>query len=123
MDVSSYYTRLKVFWDELRKFQPSAECRYGVSKAFVDFQQQEYVIQFLMGLNESYAQARANILMQEPLPTFSKTFSLLIQEERQRTIQQNVFALTDPGMSIEAKSVSRVASSLFTLWLQGTYKG
>ena len=55
-------------------------------KQWVDYQQHEYVMQFLMGLNESYAQNRGQILMIEPLPSLSKVFSLIIQEERQRSI-------------------------------------
>ena len=42
-----------------------------------DYQQQEYVILFLMGLNDSYAQTRGQILMMEPLlPIFQKFLHL-----------------------------------------------
>lgn len=40
-------------------------------------------MQFLMGLNESYAQIHAQILMMDPIPVMSKIFSLVIQGERQ----------------------------------------
>ncbi|XP_065620096.1 uncharacterized protein LOC136063519 [Quercus suber] len=43
-------------------------------------------MQFLMGLNESYSQIKGQILLMEPLPTINKVYSLLIQEERQRSI-------------------------------------
>ena len=50
----------------------------------MEYQQQEYVLQFLMGLNKPYAQIRAQILMQDPFPPINKVFSLVVQEERQR---------------------------------------
>ena len=43
-------------------------------------------MQFLMGLNESYSQIKGQILLMEPLPTVNKAYSLLIQEERQRSV-------------------------------------
>lgn len=43
-------------------------------------------MQFLMGLNDSYAQIRAQILMVDPFPVIAKVFSIAVQEERQRSI-------------------------------------
>ena len=43
-------------------------------------------MQLLMSLNGSYAAMRGQNLMIEPLPTVSRFFNLLIQEERQRSI-------------------------------------
>ncbi|KAG6707143.1 hypothetical protein I3842_06G017400 [Carya illinoinensis] len=39
-----------------------------------------------MGLNESFASARAQILLMEPLPPLNEVFSLVLQEEQQREI-------------------------------------
>ncbi|XP_059295665.1 uncharacterized protein LOC132049003 [Lycium ferocissimum] len=47
------------------------------------------LIQFLMGLNDGYAQARGNILMINPLPSISHTYSLLLQDENQREVYMN----------------------------------
>ena len=52
----------------------------------MNHQRQEYVMQFLMGLNESYGGIRGQILMLDPLPLVAKVFNLVFQEERQRTI-------------------------------------
>ena len=41
---------------------------------------QEYAMQFLMGLNESYAGICGQILMIDPLPLVSKVFNLIVQE-------------------------------------------
>ncbi|GMI70518.1 hypothetical protein HRI_000721100 [Hibiscus trionum] len=44
-------------------------------------------MQFLMGLNESFAHARGQILLLDPLPSITKVFSLVAQEESQRFIR------------------------------------
>ncbi|KAL5575803.1 hypothetical protein UlMin_017502 [Ulmus minor] len=82
LDVNSYFTKLNILWDELKEFQPVPVCHCGGLRIWTDHQHREYVLQFLMGLNESYAQIRGQILMMEPLPAINKVFSLVIQEER-----------------------------------------
>ena len=77
-DVSCYYTKLKTLWDELKDFHPIPVCSCGGMKALVDYQQTEYVLTFLMGLNASYTQIRAQILMQDPFPFINKVFSLVV---------------------------------------------
>ena len=84
--VSSYYTRLKSLWDELSNFRPIPDCSCGAMKVLLDNKQHEYVMQFLMGLNDSFSHVRAQILMTDPLPSITKAFALVIQEERQRNI-------------------------------------
>jgi hypothetical protein len=48
--------------------------------------EQRCVMQFLMGLNESFAPVRGQILFMDPMPPINKVFSLIRQEERQRSI-------------------------------------
>lgn len=43
-------------------------------------------MKFLMGLNESFAQVKAQILLMDPLPFINKVYSLLIQEQMQRVL-------------------------------------
>ncbi|XP_075486495.1 uncharacterized protein LOC142526116 [Primulina tabacum] len=90
MDINAYYTKLRTLWDELKDFQPVSVCNCGSMKDWVNYQNQECVMQFLMGLNESYAQIRAQILMMDPIPVISKVFSLVVQEERQRSIHKDI---------------------------------
>ncbi|XP_060191013.1 uncharacterized protein LOC132620365 [Lycium barbarum] len=51
--------------------------------------QDERLIQFLMGLNDTYGPVRSNILMISPLPNVNLAYSLLIQDEKQREIYVN----------------------------------
>lgn len=43
-----------------------------------------------MGLNDSYASTRGQILMMDPLPPITKVFTLVVQEERQRAVNQGL---------------------------------
>ncbi|XP_075492392.1 uncharacterized protein LOC142530443 [Primulina tabacum] len=86
LSVSSCYTKLRMLWDELKDYQSASICHCGSMKDWVNYHSQECVMQFLMGLNESYAQIRAQILLVDPLPGIAKVFSLVVQEERQRSI-------------------------------------
>ena len=69
----------------------------------MDYQQQEYVMQFLMGLNESYASTRGQILMLDLLPPVVKVFNLVVQEERQWSIRSRSSAPSD-SMAFNASS-------------------
>lgn len=50
---------------------------------------------FLIGLNDSFAHIRGQLLLMDPIPPISKVFSLILQEERQR----KVGALPDANIS------------------------
>jgi hypothetical protein len=52
----------------------------------VDNYNQEYIFQFLMGLNDSFSNIRGQILLIDPLPSINKVFSLIVQEESQQEI-------------------------------------
>ncbi|XP_060958793.1 uncharacterized protein LOC133030262 [Cannabis sativa] len=84
--VSTYFTKLKSLWDELKEFQPITTCTCGAMKVFLDSYNQNQVLQFLTGLNESYASVRAQILLNEPIPNLSRVFAMIVQEERQRSL-------------------------------------
>ena len=44
------------------------------------------LMQFLMGLNESYNAIQGQILLMNPLPDVAKAYSSIIQEEKQRSL-------------------------------------
>ncbi|KZV47147.1 hypothetical protein F511_16989 [Dorcoceras hygrometricum] len=116
MDVSSYYTKLRTLWDELRDYQPTSACTCGSMREWFNYQNQECVMHFLMGLNDSYAQVRAQVLMIEPLPTIAKVFALVIQEERQRSIHYDVSkaGVDHSGILSNVNSSANTATSLRT---------
>ncbi|XP_075101027.1 uncharacterized protein LOC142176720 [Nicotiana tabacum] len=44
------------------------------------------LLQFLMGLNETYAQPRSQFLMMSPIPSVNKAYSMVVSEESQRNM-------------------------------------
>lgn len=46
-------------------------------------------MQFLIGLNEGFEQARSQILMQDPLPSINKAYSVILKVEAQRKVFNN----------------------------------
>ncbi|XP_065626531.1 uncharacterized protein LOC112007227 isoform X2 [Quercus suber] len=92
--ITSYFTQLNVLWDQLQNFRPFPMCSCGfctcnLGQKLNDLQHQDFVMQFLMGLNDSYAQVRAQILLMDPLPPINKVYSFLIQEERRCSVGNN----------------------------------
>lgn len=53
-------------------------------QTFLKHQQEERLVQFLMKLDNKFANVRSNILVMQPLPSLSLAYKLLIQEEKQR---------------------------------------
>lgn len=95
LSLSNYFTRLKDLWDELSNYKSIPACSCGVVWTLNSYIQQERILQFLVGLNESFAPAHAHILLMEPLPSLNKVFSLVLQEEQQREISSVSFPSDD----------------------------
>nr|XP_033508524.1 uncharacterized protein LOC104120500 [Nicotiana tomentosiformis] len=92
-DIAAYFTKLKRLWDELDALNVIICCSCvcvceGKTKLTKSLEDQR-LIQFLMGLNDIYAQARGNILMMNPLPSIDVAYSLLLQDENQREVYAN----------------------------------
>ncbi|RVX20135.1 Retrovirus-related Pol polyprotein from transposon RE1 [Vitis vinifera] len=79
MTVAAYYTRLKRLWDELGSYNDTV-CSCGADH------KRRRLMQFLMGLNESYNAIRGQILLMNPLPDVAKAYSSIVQEEKQRSL-------------------------------------
>ncbi|XP_041025357.1 uncharacterized protein LOC121265750 [Juglans microcarpa x Juglans regia] len=86
LSVSAYFTQMKGLWDELMNYHHLPVCSCGGLRSLMSMHQQDYVMRFLMGLNDSYSHIRGQILLIEPLPPINKVFSLVLQEEQQRDI-------------------------------------
>uniref|UniRef100_A0A0V0H604 Putative ovule protein n=1 Tax=Solanum chacoense TaxID=4108 RepID=A0A0V0H604_SOLCH len=76
--ISEYYTIPKTLWDESELLVPAPCCNCDKSKGFVAHMNRQKLYQFLMGLNESFQQARSQILMLNPLPTINHAYAMII---------------------------------------------
>jgi hypothetical protein len=52
-------------------------------------------MKFLVGLHDSYSTVRSQLLLQTPLPYIGRVFSLLLQEESQRSLTNAVWIFID----------------------------
>ncbi|KAL0385834.1 UNVERIFIED_CONTAM: hypothetical protein Sradi_2977700 [Sesamum radiatum] len=79
---------------------PQGSC--GASKAVSEINLADQLMQFSMGLNESYDHVRNQILMMDPLPTVSKAYSMILRVQKQKEINagsSNPF----PDMAMQVK--------------------
>ncbi|KAM7527350.1 hypothetical protein LguiB_030760 [Lonicera macranthoides] len=99
LSVSAYYTKLKGFWDELAALDPTQGTHTD----------QQKLMQFLMGLDETFQAVRGQILLMSPLPTVRQAFASIVQEEKQRLLGART-ALTEPT-SAAAMAVRQSAAN------------
>ncbi|KAK9713864.1 hypothetical protein RND81_06G055800 [Saponaria officinalis] len=80
-------------WDEIEAMgmNPTCSCTciYGSKTKQLKIVEDQKIVQFLLGLNDSYTVIRGTILMQSPLPKISTIYNNLLQEERQRIIHHS----------------------------------
>ncbi|VFQ93811.1 unnamed protein product [Cuscuta campestris] len=82
--VSEYFTKLKGLWDTYMTMVTLPHCRCDTAGSYSKLLQDQHLMQFLMGLNDSFKTARGNILMMKPLPNLNQAYKLINQEESQR---------------------------------------
>ena len=111
--ITTFFTQLKVYWDQLKIFRPNPTCNCGkctcnLSKRIENLHFQDLVMQFLMGLNDSYSQIKGQILLMEPLPSINKVYSLLIQEERQRNVGNSNAHVESTALAVKGSNSNPV---------------
>ena len=84
--VSVYFSKLKTLLDELLNYETIPSCSCGGLKTVVQNQQRDWVMKFLMGLNDSYKGIKAQILLIKPFPSLNEVYSIIQQEEKRREI-------------------------------------
>nr|XP_033515314.1 uncharacterized protein LOC117279818 [Nicotiana tomentosiformis] len=93
MTIADYFSKLKYLWDEFDALMPCPGCPCPESKKYSQHFEAHRLMQFLVGLNETYAQARSQIMMMSHVPSINKAYSLLVDQESQRslaTCQQSI---------------------------------
>lgn len=90
-NVSEFFTEIKTVWDAMNDVDPLPsctcnKCTCNVTQKVHRMQQDHRLLQFMMKLNDKYANVRGNVLMQQPLPSLSNVFRMFSQEERHQEI-------------------------------------
>ncbi|XP_075086168.1 uncharacterized protein LOC142168895 [Nicotiana tabacum] len=113
IDITSYFNKLKKLWDKLRFMRASCGSSYTCS-AKSELQREDEknkLHQFLMGLNETYIGVRSNLLMMHPPPSLDTTYSILLQDERQRQVS-SPSQFSAESASFNAHLTNKVSGSL-----------
>ncbi|KAL0397063.1 UNVERIFIED_CONTAM: Retrovirus-related Pol polyprotein from transposon TNT 1-94 [Sesamum calycinum] len=95
LSLTAYLTKVTKLWNELSALAPVPKCRCGgcscgINKAIDDLTSSTQVMQFLMGLHDSFNNERSQILMLDPLPDIEKTFSMVYSVEEQRSVHNDL---------------------------------
>nr|XP_016510817.1 PREDICTED: uncharacterized protein LOC107828085 [Nicotiana tabacum] len=81
MTVADYFSKLRDLWDGFDALMPCSGCPCPESKLYAQHFEAHRLLQFLTGLNDSYAQSKSQIMMMTPVPTINKVYSLLADQE------------------------------------------
>lgn len=90
LSVTSYYTKLKRCWDEIAFLNevPSyscgnlEKCSCKVVSRFLELENQDRLMHFLMHLNNEFDSVKSQILSLDPLPSLNKAYYLVMQVEK-----------------------------------------
>ncbi|XP_074299636.1 uncharacterized protein LOC141630781 [Silene latifolia] len=106
--VVEYYTRLKVIWDELANYSRVTLCTCGAAAALTKEREEEKVHQFLMGLDSTlYGNLRSNILMEDPITSLTKAYSLVLREERHANMMKEKEKIIEAAMAVKTYGAGR----------------
>ncbi|WMV34576.1 hypothetical protein MTR67_027961 [Solanum verrucosum] len=83
--VSTYFSKLKNLWSEYDDVVPSPSCECVRSTDYINHLYQLRLIQFLSGLNDSYDQARRQILLENITPSINQAYAMVIEDEIQHS--------------------------------------
>ncbi|KAK4739432.1 hypothetical protein R3W88_003129 [Solanum pinnatisectum] len=110
--VFVYYTKLKNLWDELKALFSSPCCNCDKFKGFVIHLNRQKLYQFLMGLNDSYHQARSQILLMDPLSVINQAYAMIVGDESQKVVSTSIPSMRMNSVGLESLAMySRMGSS------------
>ncbi|XP_019171905.1 PREDICTED: uncharacterized protein LOC109167336 [Ipomoea nil] len=82
--IADYHNQLSALWDELNLLDPPPKCSCSARHDYIAQIERRWLMQFLMGLRETFAQPRNQLLLNNTLPTVKNAYNLLLQDESQR---------------------------------------
>lgn len=100
--VTEYYTKLKKKWDELLCLAPLPVC-CETGTAISDYDNNRRLMQFLMGLGDEYDNVKNQVLLQSPLPSINKAYSMVMSVEKQREVQTSNATSTETAVVMMAR--------------------
>ncbi|XP_056690510.1 uncharacterized protein [Spinacia oleracea] len=94
MTIVSYYGKLKKLWDEMQNLRAFPTCSCGAllqcscnfMKKVAEFEEEDKMMKFLLGLNGGFENTVTNVLSMDPLPSINRVFSITQQIEKQKEV-------------------------------------
>ncbi|XP_075091952.1 uncharacterized protein LOC107815453 [Nicotiana tabacum] len=83
--VTSYYSKMNDFLDELDVLAPLPSCDCEESLPYVAHLRSQRLLQFLMGLNESYSNLRSNMLARRPIVSVNEAYATDFKSKKKST--------------------------------------
>ncbi|XP_056690800.1 uncharacterized protein [Spinacia oleracea] len=92
LTIVTYYGKLKKLWDEMQNLRAFPTCTCGALnscscmflKKVAEFEEEDKMMKFLLGLNGGYEGTVTNVLSMDPLPTINRVFAITQQIEKQK---------------------------------------
>lgn len=94
--VSTYFTKMKAVWDELKLLTMVKPCTCGHGKTSEMQQRQDRAIEFLQGRYGRYSAIHIQILLMDPFLSPTRIYVLVRQEEKQQEIHSSSPSVTTP---------------------------
>ncbi|GJZ43745.1 ribonuclease H-like domain-containing protein [Tanacetum coccineum] len=88
--IADYYHKLNALWKQYDAMIELPKCVCNASKGFKKHNQLMKLMQFLMGLDDSYMQIRSSILSREVLPNVKSAYATISIEESYRVASSRV---------------------------------
>lgn len=82
--ISDYYHKLNSLWRQYDILTKLPKCTCNSSAAITEFDNRLKLMQFLMGLDDSYQPLRTSLLSKDPLPSVKGAFAIISAEESHR---------------------------------------
>ena len=105
--VTMFFTKLKCLWDEKDALNSFPLCTCEAATTVKTFLETQKTMKFLMGLNESYAQTRSNIINMDPLPNLNKAYAMVLRHEKQAETFTGKLATPAEASAFSIKKVTR----------------
>ncbi|XP_075087706.1 uncharacterized protein LOC142169703 [Nicotiana tabacum] len=88
-------------WAEYDAMVPPPGCDCAKFKDYIEHFYQQRLLQFLSGLNDSYDQARRQILLKVTVPTFNQAYAMIVEDESQHSVGLNMSAEKADPMAMQ----------------------
>ncbi|GKC56659.1 ribonuclease H-like domain-containing protein [Tanacetum coccineum] len=88
--IADYYHKLNALWKQYDAMIELPKCVCNASESFKKHNKLLKLIQFLMGLNDSYMQIRSSILSREVLPDVRSAYGTISSKESHRVVAGSI---------------------------------